>query len=85
MAVKLPHADHLINEEVDYELIIRGKFDETKNDVEAKYRMLRYLFKEDEKESRVYESPFTIDQEYDIICSRVGELRNKLANGLDDR
>lgn len=85
MALRLPYADHLINEEVDYELTIRGKGEETNNDVEAKYRMLRYLFKEDEKEGRVYESPFTIDQEYDIICSRVGELRNKLANGLDDR
>ncbi|XP_062708913.1 trichohyalin-like [Aedes albopictus] len=85
MAVKLPHADHLINEEVDYELSIRGKFEDINNDVEAKYRMLRYLFKEDEKERREYESPYTIDQEFDIICSRVDELRNKLVNGLDDR
>lgn len=85
MAVRLPFADHLINDEVDYELTIRGKIEETKNDVEAKYRLLRYLFKEDEKEGRVYESPFTIDQEFDLICSRISELRSKLANGLDDR
>ncbi|XP_062557978.1 trichohyalin-like [Armigeres subalbatus] len=85
MAFKHIYADHLNGEEVEYELKLRGKQDELKNDVEAKYRLLRYLFKDDEKEGRVYESPHTIDQEYDLVCSRLKELRSKLASKTNDK
>ncbi|XP_058816579.1 uncharacterized protein LOC131679847 [Topomyia yanbarensis] len=85
MASKFPRADHLTNEEVDYELIIRGKVEETKNDSEAKYRLLRNLFYEDVRENRDYPSRFTIEQEFDRVSSIIDVLRGKLEKGPDER
>ncbi|XP_058827826.1 uncharacterized protein LOC131687751 [Topomyia yanbarensis] len=85
MTNPFPHADHLTNEEVDYELVIRGKAEETKCDPEVKYRLLRNLFHEDVRENRDYPSPYTIDQEYDYIMGRVETVSRKLDNGPDER
>lgn len=76
MAAKFPRADHLTNEEVDYELIIRGKRDETIDDLNVKHRLLRNLFFEDVRENRTYNSRYTMDQEYDYIASKL-DILNK--------
>ena len=83
MGSKFPRADHLTNEEVDYELMIRGKAEDINSDAETKNRLLRRLFADDVKENREYPSRFTIDQEYDRVSSIVDELRRKLNKGKD--
>lgn len=85
MAAKFPRADHLTNEEVDYELIIRGKRDETKDELNAKHRLLRNLFFEDVRENKTYTSRYTMDQEYDYIASKLDVLGKRLQKGLDDK
>lgn len=85
MAYNFPLANHLTDEEVDYELFIREKFDKSTDDYEANRCMLRRLFFEDARTAREYESPFTIGQEYNRICLAIEELRERLFQGLDDR
>ncbi|XP_058449045.1 uncharacterized protein LOC131429006 [Malaya genurostris] len=85
MTNKYPHADHLTNEEVDYELVIRGRTGQVKDEPEAKYRLLRNLFYEDARENRDYPSPYTIDQEFDYILGKLEILRGMLDKGPDDR
>lgn len=85
MAAKFPRADHLTNEEVDYELIIRGRRDETKDDLNVKHRLLRNLFFEDVRENRTYNSRYTMDQEYDYIASKLDILNKRLQKGHDDK
>ncbi|XP_055522976.1 uncharacterized protein LOC129717160 [Wyeomyia smithii] len=85
MSHRFPHADHLTNEEVDYELLIRGKRNVMATEPEAKYRLLRNLFHDDIREKRDYPSPYTIEQEFDYIAGKVYDLEKKLGRGVDDR
>lgn len=85
MAAKFPRADHLTNEEVDYELTIRGRREEIKDDLGAKHRLLRNLFFEDVKENRTHTSRYTMDQEYDHITGKLDTLNQRLQKGFDDK
>ena len=85
MAHKYPRVDFLTNEEVDYELLIRGRISDVKSEPEEKWRLLRRLFKEDLSEDRAYASPYTIDQQFDYIAGKVNELRSKLETSMDER
>ncbi|XP_053698701.1 uncharacterized protein LOC128745649 [Sabethes cyaneus] len=85
MSNRFPHADHLTNEEVDYELLIRGKTGELTSEPEAKYRLLRNLFHEDIREKRDYPSPYTVEQEFDYIAGKVDDLSRRLERGSDER
>lgn len=85
MANKFPRPDYLTNEEVDYELKIRGKEEETKDSLDAKQRLLRKLFFEDVREEKSYKSKTTIDLEFDYIMSKIEDISKILDGGYDDR
>lgn len=85
MATNFPRVDHLTSEEVDYELIIRGKKENTKDELTDKFRLLRKLFYEDVKETRTYACTYTIDQQYDYIIDKIDILAKRLEKGQDDR
>lgn len=85
MASKYPLANHLLDDEVDYELKLRNYVEELGKDMEIKQRLLRRVFYKDAKENREYRSPYTIEQEFDGVCSRVNSIRTGLAKGYDDK
>ncbi|XP_062538273.1 golgin subfamily A member 6-like protein 1 [Armigeres subalbatus] len=85
MAHRFPRADHLTNEEVDYELILRNREEETRSDLESKQRLLRNLFFDDVKEEREYGSKSTVDQVFDFILGKIGSIEKQLEKGPDDR
>lgn len=83
MAGKYPHADHLLNDEVDYELKLRSYDKDVASDLDTKRRLLRMLFKRDVKENMEYVSIYTIEQEFDLVSSRVNAIRDGLSKGSD--
>ncbi|XP_055604558.1 uncharacterized protein LOC129752806 [Uranotaenia lowii] len=85
MAARFPHANHLTNEEVQYELMLRGKVKETGDDLKSQQRLLRLLFKQDVQEGREYKSPFTFEQELEIVQNRVYPLLDSLRKKADGR
>lgn len=85
MATRFPRVDHLTSEEVDYELIIRGKKESTKDELNDKYRLLRNLFHEDAKGNRTYLCSYTMDQQYDYIANKIDMLARRLEKGRDER
>lgn len=84
---KLPYAEHLNQEEVDYELLIRGELGEENSnlDLASKQRHLRALFKSDVKNMKNYPSPYNITEEYDYVDGRVSDLMNALKRGVEQR
>lgn len=85
MGSKFPFANHLLDDEVDYELRLRNYIEELRGDMEVKQRLLRRVFYKDAKENREYRSPYTIEQEFDFVFARVSSIRTGLAKGYDDR
>lgn len=85
MTNRFPHASHLLNDEVDYELKLRNYKEDLSKDLESKHRLLRRLFYKDAKEKRQYRSPYSIDQEFDLISSRVDSIRTGLARKADPK
>lgn len=85
MDSEFPHVEHLTNEELDYELFIRGRIDDISDDDEANCRLLERLFWEDARMGRGYDSPYTIDQEYDYVSVEIEDLCEQLSEGLDER
>ncbi|XP_062704244.1 uncharacterized protein LOC134286619 [Aedes albopictus] len=83
MGAKFPHADHLLDDEIDYELKLRNFVEELGKDLKVKQRLLRRIFLKDAKENREYRSPYSIDQEFELIASRVNSIRCKLAKTPD--
>lgn len=84
---KLPYAEHLNQEEVDYELLIRGELGEEIGEVDlaSKQRHLRTLFKSDSKNMKNYPSPYNIMEEYDYIDGRLTDLVKALKRGFEQR
>lgn len=62
MGSKYPLANHLLDDEVDYELKLRNYVEELRSDMDVKQRLLRRVFYKDVKEHREYRSPYTIEQ-----------------------
>lgn len=85
MGAKFPHADHLLDDEIDYELKLRNFVEELGKDLKVKQRLLRRIFLKDAKENREYRSPYSIDQEFELIASRVNSIRCKLAKSLMEK
>lgn len=85
MAARYPYASHLLNDEVDYELMIRNYGEEITKELDVKQRLLRRLFCRDSKENKDYISPYSIDQEFDIIASRVNAISTALSKGSDPK
>lgn len=85
MGSKYPLANHLLDDEVDYELRLRNYVEELGTDMEVKQRLLRRVFYKDAKENREYRSPYTIEQEFDVVFARVSSIRTGLAKGYDDK
>lgn len=84
MAARSYRADHLTNDEVDYELMIRGHKESTKDELSDKHRLLRRLFSEDAKENKTYKFNQTMDEQYEHIGTKVDYLVKKLEKGHDD-
>ncbi|XP_058836677.1 uncharacterized protein LOC131693124 [Topomyia yanbarensis] len=85
MENRFPNAYHLTNDEVDYELIIRGRLEETRWDLEGKCQFLGKLFRTDARRNREYRSQYTIYQEYNHILAKVDFFGRKLDREPDDR
>lgn len=83
MGAKFPHADHLLDDEIDYELKLRNYVEDLGKDLKVKQRLLRRVFLKDAKENREYRSPYSIDQEFELIASRVNSIRCKLSKNPD--
>lgn len=85
MASKFPSASHLLNDEVDYELKLRNYGDECSKTLDSKQRTLRRLLHQDNQENREYRSMYSIDQEFDLISSRVNVISSSLAQTFDNK
>lgn len=85
MASKFPSASHLLNDEVDYELKLRNYGEECGKNLESKQRTLRKLLHTDRAEDRDYRSMYSIDQEFDLISSRVNSIAASLAQAYDTK
>ena len=85
MTSNFPSASHLRNDEVDYELALRNYVDERKSELLVKQRLLRRLFQEDAKENREYRSPFTLEQEHNLLVSRVNSIEKAISKGPDPK
>lgn len=85
MASKFPSASHLRNDEIDYELVLRNYGEDRKSGLEIKQRLLRRLFQEDAKENREYRPPHTLEQELDLVGSRVDSIDKALSKGPDTK
>lgn len=83
MSSKFPYAEHLLEEEVNYELKLRNYVEDLKKDLPNKQRLLRRLFHKDAKEKRDYRSPYSIEEEYESVSSRVNGIRTDLTKGSD--
>lgn len=83
MTSKFPSASHLLNDEVDYELKLRNQNEECSNSLDSKQRTLRRLFHMDRSDDREYRSIYSIDQEFDLISSRVNTIAASLAQAYD--
>lgn len=71
------HADDLTEDEVDYELCIRGARSSESDKV--KRRELRVLLQDDRKNFKVYPTTVTLEQEENIISSKIREISEDLA------
>lgn len=85
MAMKYPYADHLTNEEVDYELVLRNQLEERHKDMPSKLRLLRRLIQEDKKEGKQYLSPYQFEAEIDLIRSRIDQIELLLQDGAQPK
>ncbi|XP_058821091.1 uncharacterized protein LOC131683268 [Topomyia yanbarensis] len=85
MVNKFPNAYHLTNDEVDYELIIRGRLEETGWDLEAKCQILGKLFRNDGRRNRDYPSHNSLYKEYDYILAKVDFFGRMLDRFPDER
>lgn len=75
MAMKFPHARYLSNEEVDYELRLRHKEDETRLNLQTKRDVLRKLFQEDRNEKHTYpDPPYRWEDEMNFVKTKVDGL-----------
>ena len=81
MALKFPYANHLTNEEVDYELVLRNQLEERQKDMPIKLRLLRRLFQEDKKTGREYRAPYQFETEVDLITNRIDQIECLLHDG----
>lgn len=75
MGSKFPYVVHLLNDDVDYELRVRGRKDDLNKPLEEKQKILRRLYREDKLEKKTYASIYAIDQEYDWMVSHIEKLR----------
>lgn len=75
-------ASHLLNDEVDYELKLRNYGEECSKSLDSKRRTLRRLVNQDKQENRDYRSMYSIDQEFDLISSRVNAIAGALSRML---
>lgn len=82
--VLYPHASYLTNEEVDYELWLRGRREDINKDLDSKHRLLRNLFYEDTKENRTYESSLTFQEEYENSVNQFDTLNKKFERTRDE-
>lgn len=85
MTGKFPNPDHLTDEEIDYELRLRGRLEDLVLVRDAKCRVLRNLFYDDARNDYEYDPPYTMDQDFDHITIKVRNLREKLDNGFDEK
>lgn len=76
-------ASHLLNDEVDYELKLRNYGEECSKSIDSKRRTLRRLVNQDKQENRDYRSMYSIDQEFDLISSRVNAIAGALSQNVD--
>lgn len=85
----LPTVDHLLEEEVDFELRLRKQAVDRRENLEDKKRLLRRLFKEDRKYNIAYEGISKYSEEIKTITGAVeeivGQLQKKFDRGLISR
>lgn len=77
------HADDLEEDEVDYELGIRGIA--SNENLENKRRELRLLINEDRKNPKLYTTTVTLEQEAEWIADRIRSIRKELERKLSLR
>lgn len=85
MASKYFSASHLLNDEVDYELKLRNYGEECSKNLDSKQRTLRRLLHQDKQENRTYRSMYSIDQEFDLISSRINTIATALSQNFDTK
>lgn len=86
MSRVFPRAEDLNQEELDFELQIRNEPEEVyKLDLTAKQRHLRNLFKNDQKDGRLYQSPFSINDEYAHVEGRILNLEKALEKKVESK
>lgn len=85
---KYPYPEYLNQEEVNYELLIRGQLDEAVAalDLANKQRHLRALIRDDIENRKNYPSPYNIMDEHLHIEGRVVDLVKAIKrHGLERR
>lgn len=84
MSRVFPSSEFLNQEEVDYELMVRGQPEDVfALDLAGKQRYLRQLFKDDLKESRSYLAPYSISVEAEHIIGRIDALEKALEKKVE--
>ena len=83
---RFPYAEYLDDDEVNYELSLRGKLNqETSNlSLDAKQRILRTLFKDDAKEFRNYRSSEKVTECFGLILGKITDISGKLGRNRAD-
>lgn len=70
------HADDLEEDEIDYELGIRGIVSD--ENMESKRRELRLLINDDRKNPKLYTTTVTLEQEAEWIAGRIRSIQDEL-------
>lgn len=78
-----PTVDHLLEEEVDFELRLRKQTVDRRENLEDKKRLLRRLFKEDRKYNLSYESVSKYSDEIKTVARSVEEIVAQLRKKFD--